>query len=99
MSRISFVLLLALVGSGLLLVRSSYETRRLFAEIERARADEQQLLADTKRLEAEQRSEGTHLRVERDARQKLSMRLASPDVTVYVSDSRAASAARSGSAR
>jgi len=89
-NRLSFVLLMLVVGSGLALVRSSYESRRLFVEIERARAEEQQLAADATRLEAERRSEGTHLRVERDARQKLAMRLATPDVTVYVTDSRPA---------
>jgi cell division protein FtsL len=92
-NRFSLLLLAGLIGSALLLVRSSYESRRLFVEIERAHAEEQQLAADTRRLEAERRSEGTHLRVERDARQKLSMRLASPEVTMYVTDGRAASAA------
>ena len=87
MSRLSLILLLALVGSGLVLVRTSYESRRLFADIERAKAEEQQLLADNKRLDAERRSEGTNLRIERDAREKLAMRLPGPDVTVYVSDS------------
>ena len=94
MSRISLLLLLVLVCSGLLLVRTSYETRRLFAEIERAKAEEQQLLADSKRLDAERRSEGTNLRIERDAREKLAMRLPGPDVTVYVSDSPSAGGRR-----
>ena len=94
MSRLSLLLLLVLVGSGLLLVRTSYETRRLFAEIERAKAEEQQLLADNKRLDAERRSEGTNLRIERDAREKLAMRLPGPDVTVYVSDSPSAGGRR-----
>ena len=94
MSRVSLLLLLVLVSSGLLLVRTSYETRRLFAEIERAKAEEQQLLADSKRLDAERRSEGTNLRIERDAREKLAMRLPGPDVTVYVSDSRSAGGRR-----
>ena len=47
------------------------------------------------RLEAERRSEGTHLRVERDAREKLQMRLATPDVTLYVGDARAPAQAAS----
>lgn len=88
MTRLSVLLLVALVLSGLWLVKTSYESRRLFAEIERAKAEEAQLSADEKRLDAERRTEATHLKVERTAREKLSMRLATADVTVYVNDSR-----------
>lgn len=94
MNRVSVVLLAALIASGLYLVKTSYESRRLFAEIERAKAEEQQLAADAKRLDAELRTEATHLKVERTAREKLAMRLATPDVTVYVDDARASEAAR-----
>lgn len=87
------MLLIALVLSGLWLVKTSYESRRLFAEIERAKAEESQLAADAKRLDTERRTEATNLKVERTAREKLAMRLATPDVTIYVSDSRAGSAA------
>jgi cell division protein FtsL len=92
MTRLSILLLIALILSGLYLVKTSYESRRLFADLERANNEEQQLAADAKRLDAERRTEATHLKVERTAREKLSMRLATPDATVYVSDSRAASA-------
>jgi cell division protein FtsL len=90
MTRLSVLLLAALVLSGLWLVKTSYESRRLFVEIERAKAEEAQLAADAKRLDAERRTEATHLKVERTAREKLSMRLATADVTVYVNDSRQA---------
>ena len=43
MTRLSILLLLALVASGLYLVKTSYEARRLFAEIEKAKAEERQL--------------------------------------------------------
>jgi cell division protein FtsL len=82
------LLLVALVLSGLWLVKTSYESRRLFAEIERAKAEQAQLSADETRLDAERRTEATHLKVERTAREKLSMRLATAEVTVYVNDSR-----------
>ncbi|MCA6217006.1 cell division protein FtsL [Ideonella sp. B7] len=88
MNRLSLVLLIALVGSAMYLVKTSYEARRAFADLEKAKAEERQLATDAVRLEAERRSEGTHLRVERDAREKLAMRLATPDVTLYVNDSR-----------
>ena len=84
MTRLSVLLLMALIASGLYLVKVSYEARHLFVEIERAKADEQQLQADERRLDAERRTAATHLRVERVAREKLSMRLATADATVYV---------------
>ncbi len=90
MNRLALLMMIVLVGSGLVLVNTSYEARRLFVEIERAKSEELQLQADTKRLEAERRSEGTSLRVERDARQRLQMRMASPETTVYVSEARGA---------
>jgi cell division protein FtsL len=91
MTRLSMLLLAALVLSGLYLVKTSYESRKLFVELERAKAEEQQLAADAKRLDAERRTEATHLKVERTAREKLAMRLATPDMTLYVNDSRPAS--------
>lgn len=93
MTRLSMLLLLALVASGLWLVKTSYESRKLFAEIERAKVEQAQLAADAKRLDAERRTAATHLLVERTAREKLAMRLATPDATVYVTDSRAAAPA------
>ena len=94
MTRVSVLLLFGLVVSGLFLVKTSYESRRLFAEIERAKAEEAQLAADAKRLDAERRTEATHLKVERTAREKLAMKQATPDLTVYVSDSRASEVAQ-----
>jgi cell division protein FtsL len=91
-TRLSLLLLAALVLSGLYLVKTSYESRRLFADIERAKAEEAQLAADAKRLDAERRTEATHLKVERTAREKLAMRQATPDVTVYVTDTLASGA-------
>lgn len=92
MIRTSLLLLLALMASGLYLVKVSYDERRLFAELEKAKAEEQQLISDAKRLDAERQAQATHLRVERVAREKLGMRMATPDVTRYVADSRSPAA-------
>lgn len=91
--KLNLVLLAALVFSGLALVRSAYEERRLFAAIDRARNEGQQLEIDGKRLEAEREAQATHLRVESVARLKLQMRNATPAITEYVAD------AASGGAR
>lgn len=86
MTKGQILLLAALVGSALVLVNSAYESRRLFAALDRARADAQVLGAEYKRLDAERQSQATHLRVERVARERLRMRAATPAVTEYVTD-------------
>jgi len=84
MTRLNILLILGLIGSSLLLVNSSYETRRLFSAIERAKAEERQLESEYKRLDAERQVQATHLRVERVARERLQMRTVTPAVTHWV---------------
>lgn len=93
MTKLNLLLLLALLASALLLVRTSFEGRRVYAALDRARGEEAQLEAEYKRLDAERQSQATHLRVERVAREKLAMRNATPAVTQYVPDVPAASGA------
>ena len=92
MVRLNFLLAIVLILSGLYLVKISYESRRLFAEIENAHGTERQLESDRRRLEAERQGQATHLRVEATARTKLNMRAATPANTEYVVDARLASA-------
>ena len=92
--KATVVLLVLLIGSSLYLVRTSYEARRLFAQLDRARAEQRQLETERKRLEAERQAQATHLRVEKVARDRLRMRTASPAVTQYVIDPAASGAAR-----
>jgi cell division protein FtsL len=80
------LLVLALLGTALLLVDTSYDSRRVFAALERARADEQELQAEYRRLDAERRAASTHLRVEQVARERLRMQAAHPGVTLFVPD-------------
>ena len=92
MARLNFLLAIVLIVSGLYLVKISYESRRLFAEIENAHSNERQLESDRRRLEAERQAQATHLRVESTARTKLSMRAATPANTQYVVDAGLAAA-------
>jgi len=92
-NRLNAVLALAIVASSLLLVRTAHESRRLFAELDRARNQQRELELDHKRLEAERQAQATNLRVERMARERLAMRTATPAVTHYVADPLAAPAA------
>jgi len=84
MTRLNLLLLVALVFSSLYLVKTAYESRRLFAELDRANNEARTLEVEYKRLEAERQAQATNLRVERVAREKLAMRTATPAVTQYV---------------
>ena len=86
MTKVNLLLLVALVASALLLVKTSYESRRLFAALDRAKNEQHTLESERQRLEAERQAQATPLRVERVARDKLGMRTATAAVTQYVSD-------------
>jgi cell division protein FtsL len=86
MAKLNWLLVAALFASSLVLVRTAYESRRVFAAVDKARAEERQLEAEFKRLDAERQAQATHLRVEKVARDKLRMRGATPAVTHYVYD-------------
>ena len=86
MTKVNMLLIVALLASCLLMVKTAYESRQLFAALDAARVERKQLDAEFKRLDAEAQAQGTHLRVERMAREKLQMRTASPGVTSYVFD-------------
>ncbi len=100
MTRVNLLLLAALLASCLYLVKTAYESRRLFHALDRARVEQSQLDTEFKRLDAERQAQATHLRVEKVAREKLRMRTATPAVTHYVADAAAsaASAAQGASA-
>ena len=84
MTRLNVLLLLVLLASSLYLVRVSYESRRLFAALDKAQGELRALDHDAERLKTELRSQATPLRVERTARDRLAMRAATPAVTQYV---------------
>ncbi len=94
MSKLNILLAMALLASCLLLVRTAYESRQLFAALDQARLERQRLDAEYKRLDAEAQAQGTHLRVEHTARERLQMRTATPAVTAYVFDNAASAAPR-----
>jgi cell division protein FtsL len=92
MTRLNLVLLLAVLASALYLVRTQYESRRLFAEIDRAVSEARKLEIEHERLQVEKRAQATPLRVEKLAKEQLQMRNASPAITQYVSLKGAAAA-------
>ena len=86
MNRLNVLLLIGLVLSAMYLVKTSYESRRLFAELDKLQNEQRRLDVDHQRLLTERQAEATNLRVERVAREKLRMQPATPAVTQYVTD-------------
>ena len=84
MTRLNLVLLMAVLASALYLVRTQYESRRLFAEIDRARGEARRLEIEHEGLQVEKRAQSTPLRVEKLAKEQLHMRGATPGITQYV---------------
>ena len=84
MTRVSALLLLAVILSALYLVHTQYAARRLFTELDRAVAQSRQLETERQRLQVDKRAQATPLRIESLARDKLNMRTASPAITQYV---------------
>ena len=92
MARLNLVLLIAVVVSALYLVRTQYESRRLYVELEKATAQSHKLTTEKERLQVEKRAEATPLKVEKLARDRLQMRTATPAITQYVEYKSAAAA-------
>lgn len=82
--RINLVLALAVVASAVYLVSVQYESRRVFTELDKARAESRRLETEHERLQVEKRAQATPARVEKIAREKLQMRQALPAITTYV---------------
>ncbi len=86
MTRLSIVLLLLVIASALFLVRTQYESRLLYTELDRALGEARRLETEHQRLQVEKRAQATPLRVETLARNKLHMRTVTPAITHYVTD-------------
>src|SRR3954463_8085866 len=95
MARLNLVLLLAVLASALYLVRTQYESRRLYVELEKATAEARKIEMDNERLQVEKRAQATPLKVEKLAKEKLQMRTVTPAITQYVTDKDAPMAAAS----
>jgi cell division protein FtsL len=90
MTRLNLVLLMAVLASALFLVRTQYESRRLYAELDSAAGNARKLEVEHERLELEKRAQATPLRVEKLAKEQLQMRTATPAITQYVTTKGAA---------
>ena len=84
MARVNLFLLLAVLASALYLVRTQYESRRLYVELEKSASQSRKLETERERLQVEKRAEATPLKIEKLARDRLQMRSATPAITQYV---------------
>ena len=84
MTRLNLMLLIAVLFSALYLVRTQYESRRLYVELEKTAALSRKLETDRERLQVEKRAQATPLRVEQISKDRLQMRTATPAITEYV---------------
>ena len=83
MSRVSLLLLIAVMVSALYLVRTQYESRSLTTQIDAANKEARRLEIENDRLDVERRAQATPLRVEKLAREQLHMRTITPAITQY----------------
>ena len=99
MTRFNVLLLLAIMASAIFLVRTQYDSRRLFTDYDRARSEAHKLEVERERLDLERRAQATPLRVEKIAREQLSMRTITPAITQYATVPGGASASASAEVR
>ncbi len=98
MNRTLVLTILLLIFSALYLVRIQYESRRLQIEWERTTQQTQRLEQDNERLRVEKRAHATPARIEKMARERLHMQMATPATTRYIAVMGSASAASATSA-
>ena len=84
MLRLNLTLLASVMASALYLVQVQYESRRLYAEVERAQNEARKLEIEHERLQVDKRAQATPARVEKLAKEQLRMKPATPAITQYV---------------
>jgi cell division protein FtsL len=88
MTRVNLLLLLLILATSMVVIRTQYESRRLTTQIELARAEARRIEVERERLDIETRTQATPLRVEKLAREQMGMRSITPAITTYVNDPR-----------
>lgn len=87
MIRVNLALSGAIVVSAFTLVNSQYESRRLYAAADRAKAHASELETERESLLAQRRVESAPGRIQAIASGKLAMRAPDPATTLYLSSS------------
>ncbi len=84
MIRLNLVLLVAVIASAFYLVHTQYESRRLYAALDRSQAQSRKLDSEHEQLQVHKRAQATPARVQLLASRQLQMRPVTPGITQYV---------------
>lgn len=84
--RLTTVLLIGLLGCALMLVRTQYQARHLFIELERSQTQARQLEVEWAQLQLDQSNLGKHERIQANAMKNLDMMPVTPDRTQYLTN-------------
>ena len=93
MLRLNFLLLIAVMLSAMYLVKTQYESRRLYTELHRSNSEARNLETEHKRLQVELRAQSSASRIESLAVAQ-GLQAASPAITHYVRDTQQVGGAR-----
>ena len=84
MTRLNMALLLALMVSAFYVVHLQYQSRSLYAAMEKAKADAARIAVEHEQLVVQKRAQATTARVQQLASRQLGMTNAHPGITEYV---------------
>ena len=82
--RFNVVLLIALLACALVLVKTQYQARHLFIEVERSQTEARQLEVEWAQLQLDQSNLGKHERIEASAMKDLNMVPVTAERTQYL---------------
>jgi len=84
--RLNVVLLIAVVACALVLVRTQYQARHLFIELERSQTEARQLEVEWAQLQLDQSGLGKHERIQEIAVKDLNMVPVTAERTQYITE-------------
>ena len=83
-ARANIFLLIAVLACALILVKTQYQARHLFIEVERSQTEARQLEVEWSQLQLDQSNLGKHERIQANAIKDLNMVPVTPDRTQYI---------------
>jgi cell division protein FtsL len=92
MGRLSILFAFLLMISAISLVTARFQSRQLFVQVDRLESKARELDTDWRRLQLERAELARNARIDGVARQDLEMITTSPDRTIYLKGSAAATA-------
>lgn len=84
MTRVNIALVVAVMATAFALVHTQYQSRRLYAAVDKARAQASELDIEWESLRAQRRTAAAPARVQQIARTELDMRSPNASTTIYL---------------